>query len=234
VSATEHGPHPVSWFIGSVLVGWVIVYNVLRTSGQSPSEAAWVSLAVGGGLGALAFGAAVLVSRRLAAAGRVVRPAPADLPAPAEMTDTQRRWTRIVAPLLGALAAVALVLGTALAVDWFTSPADDRAVTVLVLAAWNLLVAFWIGDEAIRVYRHEVDGIESVALGAALTAILAGVGLTRDYFAGGQVALIVVAGVAGAAAALLVWRLRDSRTPPVAAPLVVIVAALSLILPYAT
>jgi hypothetical protein len=230
----EHGPHPVSWFIGSVLVGWVVVYNLLRISGQSPSEAAWVSLVVGGGLGALCFGAVVLASRRLVAAGRVVRHSPADIPAPAGMSEAQRRWTRLVAPPLGVLAAVALVLGVALAVDWFTAPAGDRAVTVLVLAAWNLLVAFWIGDEALRLHRHEADGIESVALGAALTAVLAGVGLTRGYFPAGQVVLIVIAGVAGAAAALLVWRLRESRTPPIAAPLVLIVAALSLILTYAT
>jgi hypothetical protein len=164
----------------------------------------------------------------------VVRHSPADIPAPAGMSEAQRRWTRLVAPPLGVLAAVALVLGVALAVDWFTAPAGDRAVTVLVLAAWNLLVAFWIGDEALRLHRHEADGIESVALGAALTAVLAGVGLTRGYFPAGQVVLIVIAGVAGAAAALLVWRLRESRTPPIAAPLVLIVAALSLILPYAT
>jgi hypothetical protein len=113
-AAAEHGPHPVSWFIGSVLAGWLIVYNILRISGQGPSEAAWISLAVGGGLGALAFGGAVLVSRRLAAAGRVVRHSPADIPAPADMGEAQRRWTRLTAPLLGALAAVALVLGAAL------------------------------------------------------------------------------------------------------------------------
>lgn len=233
-AAGEHGPHPVSWFIGSVLVGWLIVYNVLRTAGQSPSEAAWISLAIGGGLGALAFGGAVLATRRLAAAGRVVRHTPADIPAPAEMSEAQRNWTRLTAPLLGALAAVALVLGVALAVDWYTADAGDRAITVLVLATWNLLVAVWIGDEALRLFRHEADGVESVALGAALTAVLAGVGLARDYYPAGQVALIVVAGAAGVAAALLVWRLRDSRTPPIAAPLVLVVTALALILPYAT
>lgn len=233
-AASEHGAHPVSWFIGSVLVGWLIVYNILRVAGQSPSEAAWISLAVGGGLGALAFGGAVLANRRLVAAGRVVRHTPAEIPAPAEMSDAQRNWTRRTAPLLGALAAVALVLGVALAVDWYTADAGDRAITVLVLAAWNLLVAVWIGDEAMRLFRHEADGVESVALGAALTAVLAGVGLARDYYPAGQVALIVVAGAAGVAAALLVWRLRESRTPPIAAPLVLIVAALALILPYAT
>jgi hypothetical protein len=217
-----------------VLVGWLIVYNLFRIAGQSPSEAAWVSLAVGGVLGALAFAGALFASRRLAAAGRVVRHTPADIPAPAEMNDAQRNWTRLAAAPLAALAAIALVLGVAFTVDWFSADPGNRAITVLVLAAWNLLVAVWIGDEALRLLRHEADGIESVALGAALTAVLAGVGLARDYYPAGQVVLIVVAGVAGVVAALLVWRLRASRTPPIAAPLVLVVAALSLILPFAT
>jgi hypothetical protein len=226
----ERGPHPVSWLIGCVLLGWLIVYNLMRFGSSSPSEAAWVSLVVGGAGGVLVFAAVGLGMRRLAASGRVLRRPPAEIPVPVQMTDAQRSLTRAVWPLLAALAAAALVMGAALGADWYGRAADDRAVTLVVLAAWNLLVAVWIGDEALRLMRAEADGCESVALGAALTAILAGVGLARGYMPAGQVVLIVIAGIAGTAAALMVWRLRASRTPPVAGPLVAVVAVLALVL----
>lgn len=230
----ERGPHPVSWLIGCVLVGWVIAYNIMRLAGSTPAAAAWASLAIGGVLGLAVFAGGVVTLRRLAASGRVVRQGAADIPAPAEMDEGQRRLARAVAPALGAFAALALVMGVALGVDWLGADPGDRATTLIILAAWNLLVAVWVGDEAIRAFRSEVEGLEAVALGAALTAVLAGVGISREYMAGGQVALIVVAGIAGAAAATVVWRLRGGTHVPVAAPAVVIVAALSIILPIAT
>lgn len=230
----EQGPHPVSWFIGCVLVGWIVAYNIVRIGGASPSDSAWVSLMVGGTAGALIFAGMVLVRRRLAASGRAVRQQPRPIPAPAQMGDGDRTLTRLVWPLLAALAAAALAMGVALGLDWLRAPADDRAVTLAVLAAWNLLVAFWVGDEALRLRRAEAEGTESVALGAALTAVLAGVGITRDYMVPGQITLIVLAGLAGTAAALLVWRLRETRTPPIGGPLVALVAVLSLVLPYGT
>ena len=55
-----------------------------------------------------------------------------------------------------------------------------------LLAAWNLLVGLWLGDEAIRLRRGEAEGIESIVLGCALTAVLAGVGLSRDLAAPGR------------------------------------------------
>lgn len=230
--AREHGAHPLSWLVGCVLAGWLIVYNVMRLTGSSPAGSAWISLAVGGAAGLVAFAAGYLILRRMAASGRVLRAHPGEVPPPAALDATQRRLVTLTWPLLGLLALAALVMGVALGADWFGAAADDRAVTLLVLAAWNLLVAAWVGDEALRLQRGEADGIDSVALGAALTAVLAGVGHTRDYIPAGQTALIIIAGLAGAAAALLVWRLRRTATPPVAAPLVVIVAVLSLVLPH--
>ena len=109
----------------------------------------------------------------------------------------------------------------------------DRAATTIILTAWNVLAGLWLGDEAIRMRRGEVDGLESIVLGCALTAVLAGVGLSRELAEAAQVVLIVLAGVAGTLCGLAVWRLQGGRGVPVAAIGVVVVAALSLILPIA-
>ena len=97
-------------------------------------------------------------------------------------------------PALGVLAAAALVLGVYLAVDWLGTDPDDRATTTIILAAWNVLVGLWLGDEVMRMRRGEADGVESIVLGCALTAVLAGVGLSRELAETAQVVLIVVAG----------------------------------------
>jgi hypothetical protein len=72
--------------------------------------------------------------------------------------------------------------------------------------------------------------VESIVLGCALTAVLAGVGLSRELAEGAQVVLIVLAGVAGTLCGLVVWRVQGSRLP-LAAIAAAIVAALSVILP---
>ena len=108
-----------------------------------------------------------------------------------------------------------------------------RAKTTIILAAWNVLVGLWLGDEALRLRRNEPDGIESIVLGCTLTAVLAGVGLSRGLAEPGQIALIVLTAVAGGLVSLAVWRLQGARGLPLGAVGVVIVAALSLILPLA-
>ncbi len=133
-------------------------------------------------------------------------------------------------PALGALAVVALAVGAYLAVDWFSS--DARPLTTLILAAWNILVGLWIGDEALRLRRDEAEGIESLPLGCGLTAILAAVGLSRDLVSGGQLVLIVLAGVAGVLAGLAIWRLQGARGLPVSAIGTGLVAVLALVLPF--
>ena len=55
------------WLAGCVVVGWLVVYNVLRIDGSSPSEAAWPSLAAGAVAGVAVFGAGLAVRRRLLA-----------------------------------------------------------------------------------------------------------------------------------------------------------------------
>ena len=221
----------LSWLVGCVVVGWLIVYNAMRLSGSTPAEAAWPSLAAGAAAGLVVFGLGLLAVRRLAASGRVVRSGPAAIPAPAEMDETQRDAIRLAWPPLAALALVALAVGAYLAADWFAADAADRPKTTVILAAWNILAGLWLGDEALRLRRGEADGIESIVLGCTLTAVLAGVGYSRDLARPGQVVLIILSGVAGALVGLAVWRLQGARGVPAGAIGVVIVAALSLILP---
>ncbi|MGD9695752.1 MAG: hypothetical protein AB7V42_08840 [Thermoleophilia bacterium] len=214
-----------------MLVGWLIVYNALRLAGRSPSGAAWISLAIGGVAGLAFFAGLALVRRRMAANGRLVARQAVEIPSPSELTRSQRTVLSLVWPALLALAAVAIVVGAYLVVDWLQTDSADRATTTIILGAWNVLVGLWLGDEAWRLRRGEADGIDSIVLGCALTAVLAGVGFSRDLVEAAQVVLIVLAGVAGTLTAVGVWFLRGGRGLPVAAVVVAVVAALSLILP---
>lgn len=223
----------LSWLVGCVLAGWLVVYNAMRVTGSNPSDAALPSLLIGAVAGGAVFGLGLLLIRRLAAAGRVVSPGAVDIPAPAQMQQAQRDALGLAWPALAALAAVALLVGVLLGADWYSEDAGSRPTTTLILAAWNVLVGLWLGDEALRLRRLDPDGIESIVLGCGLTAVLAGVGLSRDLLPPGQVVLIVLAGIAGCLVGLAVWRLRGARGLPVGVIGVVMVAALSLILPAA-
>lgn len=237
MSAERSVPPPasrvVSWLAGCVIVGWLVAYNALRVTGSNPSDAALPALAVGAVGGAVVFAVGLVVVRRLAASGRVVAPAQGEIPPPDRRDAAQRDAVRFAWPALLALAALALVMGGVLAADWLSADAGDRPTTTLILAAWNVLAGLWIGDEALRLRGGEADGIDSLPLGCGLTAILAGVGLSRDLVVTGQVTLIVVAGVAGLLAGLAVWRLRGAHGLPVAGIAALVAAALSLILPLA-
>lgn len=227
------GSRTLSWLIGSVAVGWLVVYNAMRLAGSNPADAAWPSLGIGAVVGLAAFGAGLLVVRRRAASGRPVGRGAIEIPTPSELDQGQTRMISLAWPALGVLAAAALGLGAYLAVDWLGTEADDRPATTIILAAWNVLAGLWLGDEALRLRRGEADGVESVVLGCALTAVLAGVGLSRELSEGAQVVLIILAGVAGTLCGLLVWRLQGSRGAPLGAIAVAIVAVLSVILPLA-
>jgi hypothetical protein len=221
------------WLVGSVLVGWFVVYNLMRIGGASPEEAAWPALAIGGIAALVIYGILLLVARALRARGVQVGRRAVEVPGPADLTPPQRRATRLAFPLLGALAAVALVMGVLLLLDWLAEDPDTRALTTLVLAGWNILAGLWLGDEAVRLRGNLVDGAESAVLGCALTAVLGGVGVARDVFETGQFVLIVLAGLAGAAVGVVVWRIGGGRGIPLGAVAVVAVAVLAIVLPLA-
>ncbi|WP_217913442.1 hypothetical protein [Miltoncostaea marina] len=231
--STPPASRVASWLVGCLLVGWVVAYNLIRVGGAKPADAAWPALGIGAAAGLVVFVVGLVALRRLAAAGRVVSPGHVPIPAADRLDEPQRDALRLAWPPLAALAALGLIVGLWLAFDWFGDDSADRPTTTLVLAAWNLLIGLWLGDEALRLRRPDPEGIESVPLGCGLTAVLAGVGLSRDLAEPAQVALIVVAGVAGALAALAVWRLRGAHGPPLGAAGVALVALLSLILPLA-
>jgi hypothetical protein len=225
------GSRTLSWLIGSVAVGWLIVYNAMRLAGANPADAAWPSLGIGAVVGLAAFGSGVWIIRRREAAGHPVRRGPIDIPSPSELDNAQRGLLDIAWPLLGVLAAAALVMGVYLGADWLGTDPGDRATTTIILAAWNVLVGLWLGDETLRLRRGEADGVESIVLGCALTAVLAGVGLSRELAEAAQVVLIILAGVGGMVCGIAAWRLQGGRGVPVAAIAVAVVAALSVILP---
>lgn len=237
MTTSPHRAPPASrlatWLVGCVAVGWLVVYNLLRIGGSSPSDAALPALGAGATAGLVAFGAGYLVLRRLAASGRVVTPGHREIPSPSEMDQAQRDSLKLAVPALGLLSIAALAVGAYLAVDWFGDDSGGRPTTTIVLAAWNILAGLWLGDETLRLQRGEAEGIESVPLGCGLTAVLAGVGLSRDLAESAQLVLIVLGGVAGGLVALAVWRLRGAHGLPVGAIGVVVVAALSAILPLA-
>lgn len=128
-------------------------------------------------------------------------------------------------PVLAAMAVVALATGTAMAFEWAAAGPDERGLTGLVLAGWNLLAAMWFGDEALRLRDAEADGVESLVLGAVLTGILAAIGLARGHMEPLQFALIGASAAAALAAGVVVWWLRGRRGVPVAGPLAVLVVA---------
>jgi hypothetical protein len=214
-----------------VLIGWLVVYNVMRLAGSSPADAAWPSLAIGAaaalvlvGLGTLAMG--------LPGMSRLADPrGTTEIPPPSGRTDDQRQAISLAWPALGVLAVIAIVVGAYLLVDAVGKDEGRPAATVLILTAWNVLAGLWLGDEAIRSRRGEVDGLDSAVLGCLLTAVLAAVGLSRNLVEPAQVVLIAAAGVAGALTSFAVWRLRGSGGAPMGAGLVAIVAGLCIALP---
>jgi hypothetical protein len=227
----SRGAHLFWWFVGAVAIGWFIVYNAMRLGGRSPEQSAWPALAIGGAVGILAYIGLVVLARKRAAAGRPIGRRQVEVPAPADVTPAQHGAMRAASPLLGALAALALVMGVILLIDWVGDDPDNRAATTLVLAGWNLLAGVWLGDEAVRLRRDMADGAESAVLGCALTAILAGLGLNREMIEIGQVALIILAGGAGVATGAVAWRIAGSRGLPWASIGVAVVAILALLLP---
>jgi hypothetical protein len=218
-----------SWFAGCVLIGWVLAYNALRLTGDDPSQAALPGLVIGGVAGALVFAVGYALLRRLWASGRVVH-ARGSLPEAEGFDETQRDALRLAGPVLLGTAAIALVTGLVMAVDWLSID-GTRPKGTLLLLAWNVVFAAWAADEALRVRRGLVDGLESVYFGCLLTAVLAATAISREVIPGAQVVLVVAAGLAGAATGMALWRLGGGRGLPLAPAAAVVVAAASLVVP---
>jgi hypothetical protein len=220
----------LSWFVTSVLVGWVIAYNVLRFGGRSPRGASFTSFLIGIGIGVVIFAIVILVWRHYVASGRL-RPHHIDeIPPPDRLDSRQRSALEFLWPAVAVLAVAAVALGAVLGASWLQTD-GQRSFTRIVLAVWDLLVGVWLVMETVELRSGRGEAVESISLAAMLTAVLAGVALSREMFGPWQVALIVLAGVGGALAHFAGWRLLGSRGVPFGILVTLSVAALSIVLP---
>lgn len=217
------------WFVAALAVGWLIVYNVLRLTGGAPAEVALVAAVVGGLIGLVAFVVLMLVIRHHLAHGGQLDHGPPPVPSAAEIPGHTRDLMSATAWVLAALAALAVGMGVFLAASWYQD-APDRAQTTIILAAWNLLIGVWLADEYVHLRRFEGEGLDSVALGCLVTAVLAAVGLSREMAEVGQIGLIVLGGMGAVLCHLVLWRFTR-RAVPWSALIAGAVAALALVLP---
>ena len=225
----------ISWLISAVLVGWVVVYNVMRVAGGTPAGVALSSFVIGAGGGIVVLIIGLIIRRRLINAGRI-HPvdAEAEIPAPGAMDDDQRRVINAIWPVVAAAADVELVCGIWMLADWNGTPSMVRATAEVVMAGWFIFAAIWMGWEAKNLRNMDAGGIDSVALGALLTTVLAGVGITRHFATGMQVLTVIVVGLTAVAAYWLVWFLVRRRGVPSMAILAGLIALASLLLPLLT
>lgn len=220
-----------SWLITSVVLGWLVVYNVLRFGGADPGRSAGRAFLIGAAVGLVVFGLAVFVRGRLASAGRIRPRAPLAIPESDRLADDQRSAMRAATPFLALLASVGVGMGVFLAARWLLESPEERSGTVLLLAAWNLLVGGWLSDEYVRLRRLEAEGLDAVGLGAVVTAVLASVGLARDIAPAGQIGVIILAGVTAVLVYVAVWRLSRRGGVLVSAVAAALVAVAALAIP---
>lgn len=240
---TDTGPPPssrpaslpfsrqVSWLISSLVIGWLIAYNIFRFTGRGPRDAAGISVLVGVGIGVVLFAAAVLIWRRFGRGARFQADHMNEIPPSARLDGRQRGALDVLWPAVAVLAVASFAVGLWLAIEWFGS--DERSATVIVIAAWDLLVSLWLATEVVHIRNGHGEAVESIGTASVLTAVLSGVALSRNLFEWGQGGLIVIAGVTGLLAYVAGWRLLGSRGLPFSAVGAVIVSALSIVLPLA-
>lgn len=238
VSAAALWPRPgrvVSWLITAVLVGWFVVYNVMRVGGGTPAGVALVSFLVGASTGIVVLVVGVYARRALVVSGRI-HPvdAEAHIPAPHAMDHGQRRAVGAAWPATAAAAVVELVVGLWMLIDWWATPGPTRATAELVMAGWLIFAALWMGWEARNLRDMDAGGVDSVALGALLSTVLAGVAMSRSFVTPGQVVMVIVGGAASVTCYWAVWRLTRNRGVPVTAIAAGLVALASLLLPLLT
>lgn len=225
----------LSWLITAVLVGWVVVYNIMRVAGGTPAGVALVSLIIGAFAGALVLVIGMWVRRGLIESGRL-HPVDADveIPGPGDLSADQRRVVGITWIVVAAAALVELVVGVWMLVDWNGTPGSTRATAEVVMAGWLIFAGAWMGWEAGNLRDGDAGGMDSVALGALLFTVLGGVAISRQFVTPGQFVLVVVAGAAAVAGYWTVHRLTRDRGVPVMAIVAGLIALASLLVPLLT
>ena len=84
------------------------------------------------------------------------------------------------------------------------------------------------GDVSAGVF--DLDGLDFSVFMAAFTAVMASLGLARDFFPAGQIVLIVVSAIAGGLIGLAAWRLLPKRGVPILAPAAIVTCVVALLL----
>ena len=221
--------HLFSWLAAGAIIGWVVVYALLRVGGDSPNAAAAPAL-VGALLGSLVAGGVVFWARRAEAAGRPMGRKRIRKADPARMSAGDRDVVRLVWPVLLGAAAVAAIIALVLLFHW-AGIHGTRPKSVLLMVVWDLVIALWLFDEGQRVREFVFEGLDALYFGCLLTMVLASIGVARSVVSGGQVVLIVATGIAAAAIGVLSWRIAGGRVAPIAAIVGIAVAAVCLIAP---
>ena len=214
----------VSRVVMAVVVGWLVVYNIMRISGDNPAQAWRPSLILGGGLGLLVAGGLWWLQRKLAESGRVLVPRVATVSG--TLDEQQRDAMQVSVPIMLSAAVAAGITAVAELAQWFGE--SDRSLGLLVFVIWNLVFAGWMSDEGMRLRGGHAEGLDTVFFGCLLTTVLAGVAFARGVLEPVQVILALVSGAAGIAVGLVVWRLAGGRGIPTGPIIAVLVTAATL------
>jgi hypothetical protein len=228
-----HWIHLIPWLVTGIVVGWFIVYNALRLGGDGPNQAVVPAVIIGGIAGIIIATLGFVWARRREVAGRPVVRGRIRTADASQLSTRDRELVRLLWPMLLGVAVISAAVGAAVALHWLglggAIPKSELLVTV-----WDAVLAVWLLDEALRARQLVFDGIEALYFGCLLTAVLASIGIARNFVAGGQVVLIVAAGIAAAGIGVMTWRLSGGRLIPVSAIIAVVVAGLSLVIPLAS
>ena len=224
-----------SWVLSAVLIGWVVVYNVMRVAGGTPAGVALTSFIIGAIAGIAVLFIGIWVRGRLITSGRINPVDPEmEIPGPTAMSDPQRSFMGILWPSVAVIAGVQLVLAVLLFVDWRGTPSLTRATAELIVAAWFVFAGIWMAWEANNLRDLDAGGLDSVALGALLGTVLSGVAVSREFVPTLSIITVVVAGVVAVLAYYGVHRLTRDRGVPWMAVTAGVIALASLLIPLLT
>ena len=225
----------LSWILSAILIGWVVVYNVMRVGGGTPAGVALPSFIIGAVAGLVVLAVGLWVRSRLIASGRIHPVDPeVEIPGPADLSPPQRSALSIAWPATATAAAVQVVMAVLLFLDWRGTPEFTRATAELIMAGWFIFAGLWMAWEAWNLRDSDAAGLDSVALGALLSTVLAGVAVSREF---SPVISVVTVIAAGAAAVIAYWgvhRLTRDRGVPWMAATAGVIAVASLLIPLLT
>ena len=225
----------VSWGLSAILIGWVVVYNAMRVAGGTPAGVALTSFIIGAIAGVAVLAIGMWVRGRLIDSGRIHPVDPeVEIPGPGQMSPGQLQVMRLVWPATAVAAGVQLLAAVLMFLDWRGTSEFTRATAELIMAAWFIFAAVWMAWEANNLREMDAGGVDSVALGALLSTVLAGVAVAREFSTAIALVTVVVAGVTSVLAYLAVHRLTRDRGIPWMAGTAGVIALASLLIPLLT